>query len=340
MKKILFIITMISSVFFASCNKYSKDTRLAVEDGKSVVERYGFLQVKDGILCSQDGNPVQLRGMSSHGLQWYGKYANQDVIDWLRNDWNCQVWRAAMYLTEGGYLNNKVIKLRVIDSIEACLKAGIYVMVDWHVLGNGDPSTTTDQAVEFFEEIASKYGQYPNIIYEVCNEPNGENVTWKEKILPHAQKCVDAIRKYDQKNIIIAGTPYWSSCPNHVIGNMVKDKNTMYTLHFYAGSHGAQNKKNLVKAVKAGIPVFCTEWGTTEASGGGGVYIKETVSWLKLLEKYNISWVNWSVNNKGEESGILKFNKDRNAKGGWTEDDLSESGIFVRKVLRNEYTLK
>ena len=83
------IFTVSAVLLFASCsNKYKNDTKLAVEDGKTVVERYGQLQVIGTDLCNKDGQPVQLRGMSSHGLQWYGKFANENVIGWLRDAWN------------------------------------------------------------------------------------------------------------------------------------------------------------------------------------------------------------------------------------------------------------
>jgi len=41
---------------------------------------YGNLQVKNGRLCDSGGNPVQLTGMSSHGLQWYGRFMNQSSL--------------------------------------------------------------------------------------------------------------------------------------------------------------------------------------------------------------------------------------------------------------------
>lgn len=323
----------------AGCGKKvadGSDTHLAIEDGKPVVERYGQLQVLNGTLCNQAGKPVQLRGMSSHGLQWHGKYANQDVIGWLRDDWNCQLWRPAMYLTEGGYIGNKAIKVKVIDSIEACINLGMYVLVDWHVLGNGDPMVHKAQAIEFFTEIAQKYGSYPNIIYELCNEPNGDNVTWEGNIRPYAEDVIKAIRQYDKNNVIVVGTPHWSQYVDKVIANPLQDENVMYTVHFYAGSHGKKNMNIARKALKAGLPVFVTEWGCTKESGDGGVFEKETLAWIKFLEENNISWANWSVNNKGEDSGVLKYNADRNAKGHWAESDLSPAGIFVRKILRNE----
>ena len=66
------------------------------------------------------------------------------------------------------------------------------------------------------------------------------------------------------------------------------------------------------------------------------MFEKDTLEWMDFLARNNISWANWSVNNKGEDSGILKFNADRNAKGNWTDKDLSDSGKLLRKILRNE----
>ncbi len=322
---------------FLSCSEKSNDTHLAVENDKTVVERYGHLKVVGTNLCDESGNPVQLRGMSSHGLQWHGKYANYDVLKWLRDDWNCQLWRAAMYVTEGGYVNNPVIKTKVVSSIEAALELGMYVIVDWHILGTGDPNVHKEAAKAFFEEIARNYGEYPNIIYELCNEPNGKNVDWDNCIKPYAEELIQTIRAIDKDNIIIVGTSTWSQDVDKASENLIQgQENIMYTLHFYAGSHGEKCRSRVKKALKNGAPVFVTEWGTTKDSGDGGVFEKETLAWLKFLEKNNISWANWSVNNKGEDSGILKFNADRFGKGGWTEKDLSPDGIFMRKILRNE----
>ena len=330
------LIIAASSVFVSCSSKYKDDTSQAVENGKTVVERYGQLQVIGTDLCNAEGKPVQLRGMSSHGLQWYGKYANENVIGWLRDDWNSQIWRSAMYLTEGGYLNSKAIKTKVIDSVEAAIKLGVYVIVDWHVLGNGDPMVHLEQSKEFFDEMSKKYGSYPNVLWEICNEPNGDKVTWEGNIKPYAEEIVKVIRANDPDNIIIVGTPRWSQRVDLASKNQIKGDNIMYTLHFYAGSHGKANSKLVKTALKNGAALFCTEWGTTKESGDGGVFEKETKEWLNFLEKNNISWTNWAVINKGEDSGILAFGKDKAAKGGWTDKDLSPDGKFLRKILRNE----
>ena len=133
------------------------------------------------------------------------------------------------------------------------------------------------------------------------------------------------------------GTPNWSQDVDVAAEDPIRDqKNIMYTLHFYAGTHGDELRAKAEKAIAKGLPLFVTEWGTSDASGGGGFYMEKSKVWLSFLKKHKISWVNWSVNNKGEESGALVYNADREGKGNWKEADLSESGRFIRKVLRNE----
>ncbi len=331
-------ISVFALVILTACSSGSRDSRLAVDgEGRTVVERYGQLQVIGTNLCDQAGNPVQLRGMSSHALHWYGKYANSEVLRWLRDDWNAQLWRAAMYLSEGGYFTSRTIRNRVTDSVEACLDLGMYVIVDWHVHRDRDPLLHTEEAVEFFTDAAKRWGDKPNVIYEICNEPNGEEVTWAGNVKPYAERVVRAIRAVDPDNIIIVGTPTWSQDVDIAAEDpLAEGGNIMYTLHFYAGSHGKELRAKAEKALDKGLPLFVTEWGTTLNTGGGDIYPAESKQWLQWMQKRNISWANWSVNNKGEASGALQYNADREGKGGWKASDLSPSGTFIRKVLRNE----
>lgn len=331
------IIMLIALAALSFCTGKNKDQRLAVsKDGKPVVEQYGQLQVIGTDICDQNGNPVQLRGMSSHGLQWSGKYANKNVLCWLRDDWNSQLWRSALYLTEGGYIAAPVLKDKMIESIEAAIDCGIYILVDWHVHRDRDPNAYKAEALEFFRGIAQKYGEYPNIIYEICNEPNGAEVTWSGQIKPYAEEVIAEIRKYDPDNIIVVGTPSYSQDVDKAADDPITGhKHIMYTLHFYAGSHGKALMDKAEYAMQKGLAVFVTEWGTT-LNTGDQFRPKETLPWLEFMKKHNISWANWSVTNLGMDSGVLAFNADREGKGGWKPEDLSASGRFVRGVLRNE----
>jgi endoglucanase len=335
----IFAAVFIIAVSAISCRV---DDRLLSVDkqGRTVVERFGQLRVEGTRIIAEDGRSVQLRGMSSHGLQWAGKYANENVLRWLRDDWNIQIWRSAMYLREGGYITQRRLKNVVEESVEAAVKLGLYVIIDWHVHLDRDPNVYKNEALEFFADMAQRYGSYPNILYEICNEPNGDDVTWSGSIKPYAEEVIAEIRKYDPNNIIIVGTPSWSQDVDKAARDPIQGHNIMYTLHFYAGTHGQEFIDKTQTAVDMGLPVFVTECGTTQSSGGGGVFEAEFLKWLSFLKKHEISWVNWSVTNKGEDSGALVFNADREAKGGWTDAELSPSGRFVRRILRNEIRVK
>jgi len=343
MKKInflaLFALFSVLSVFLISCEV---DDRLLSVDrhGRTVVERFGQLRVEGTHLVDQNGRIVQLRGISSFGLQFAGRYANETVMRWLRDDWNMQVWRIAFYLGEGGYVTQRNLKFILEESVEAAIRLGIYVIIDWHVHLDQDPNLYKSLALEFFDEMAEKYGSYPNIIYEICNEPNGRHVTWEGSIKPYAEEVIPVIRRHDPNNIIIVGTPTWSQDVDIAARSPLPFDNIMYTLHFYAGTHGQELRDKAQRAIDMGLPLFVTECGTSQATGGGGVFYDEFLEWLSFLNKHQISWVNWSLTNKGEDSGILAMNADRDARGHWTNEELSPSGRFIRRIMRNEIRIK
>ncbi|MCP4577621.1 MAG: glycoside hydrolase family 5 protein [Deltaproteobacteria bacterium] len=68
------------------------------------ISQYGRLKVVANHLCDVNGLPIQLRGMSSHGLQWFGwgDCINEASLDALAQDWQSGIFRVAMYVDEGG----------------------------------------------------------------------------------------------------------------------------------------------------------------------------------------------------------------------------------------------
>lgn len=140
-------------------------------------------------------------------------------------------------------------------------------------------------------------------------------------------EIIPIIREFSPNAVILVGSGTWSQDIHSVASNPLPFDNVMYTLHFYAGTHTDGLRERLVNALKSGTPVFVSEWGTSDASGGGGVYLNEAQKWLELLDKHNVSWINWSLCDKNEASAALKPGADPS--GGWTENDLSESGRFI-----------
>ena len=313
------------------------------------VELYGQLRVEGTNLVSESGEPVQLRGMSSGGLQSCFQFFNDDVCDTLIQDWGCTVIRLAMtsHGLDNGYtyFPDRYFN-EVCGYIDTLLEHGVYIIVDWHILFDGDPTECQEDAVDFFSRISALYGDNPNIIYEVCNEPNGMRyddpeapVDWDNVIKPYAETVIAAIRENDPDNIIIVGTPTWSQDVDVASLNPIDGDNIMYTLHFYAGSHGEDHMDKVRTAVDNGLPIFCTEWGVSLDSGNSGVFYTETLEWMDLLNEYNISWCNWSIGTAIlESSNALRlysnhFTVEQKIQGHWPDEMLSESGLFVRSLI-------
>lgn len=296
----------------------------------SPVEKWGQLSVKGTDIVNQNGKKVQLKGASTHGIAWFPQYVNKSSFASFKK-MGANTIRLALYSdVNAGFSTSLYAK--VDEGVEAATELGMYVIIDWHILSDGNPNTNKSQALKFFTRFAKKYGKQENIIYEICNEPNG-NVTWKREIYPYANKVVNRIRKYDKKNIIIVGTPTWSQDVDMVAEKPLKQKNIVYALHFYAATHGDNIRQKLLTARKNGTPVIVSEFSICDASGNGNTDKKSANKWKKLLNKYKIGYIAWSISNKAETASLLKSSCQKN--GNFKKSDLSATGKFITAWWKN-----
>lgn len=271
-------------------------------------------------------------------MQWYPEFMNAQSMAWLRDEWGASVIRLAMYLDEDGYMRDQATQQRLRGTIDgaigAAIQTGMYVVIDWHVHPqgdypcSGDPRKYKDFAVEFFQSIAQNYGRFSNIIYEIANEPHG--VGW-DQIRSYAEDVISAIRAHDPENLVIVGTPNWSQNVDVAARHALEDKNVAYALHFYAGTHGEDLQRRIDDAMGQGRMVFVSEWGTTQAGGSGGVEDAKTRQWIRFLNERNISWINWSLCAKDEDSAALHSGTP--IEGGWTDQQLTMSGLLVKELM-------
>ncbi len=303
---------------------------------KAEAAKLPALQVKGTKLVNAKGKTVQLKGVSTHGLSWFPQYVNQKAFTGMKKNWKINVVRLAMYTAEyNGYCtgddqNRKNLEKLIDNGVRYATKAGLYVIIDWHILSDGNPKTYQKQAVSFFKKMAKKYKGYSNVLYEICNEPNG-GTGWST-IRSYANKIVKTIRKYDKKAVILIGTPTWSQDVDTAAKNPLKGySNLMYTLHFYAGTHGQSLRDKASAALKAGLPLFVSEFGISDASGNGKLDKTEGKKWLDFLDKNKISYVAWNLSNKGESSALLKASGQKTS--GWKKSDLSSWGKWYTARL-------
>lgn len=298
--------------------------------------RYGRLKVSGSQLVNSQGNAIQLKGVSTHGLSWYPQYVNKKSFQTLRDQWGVEVIRLAMYTAEyngyctGSTQNQKDLRNLIDKAVTYCDDLGLYVIIDWHILSDSDPNTYKKQAKAFFKTMAKKYAKHKNVIYEICNEPNG-STSWNQ-IKSYAKTIIQTIRSQDKHAVIIIGTPTWSQDVDTAAAAPIKDSNLMYAFHYYASTHTEDYRKKLQAAVDAGLPVFVSEFGICEASGGGTVSMTKADRWMKLLDKNKISCIAWNLSNKDETSALISSNCTKTS--GWKRSELSETGKWVYDMLR------
>lgn len=295
---------------------------------------HGNLSVSGTKIVDQNNNAVSFAGNSYFwsNTGWGAeKFYNANVVGWLKDNWNTTIVRAAMGVDEsGGYISDATAnKNRVKAVVDAAIAEGIYVIIDWHSHHAEDYQA---QAISFFQEMAQTYGNSPNVIYEIYNEPL--QVSWSNTIKPYAEAVISAIRAVDPDNLIIVGTPTWSQDVDVASNDPITGySNIAYTLHFYAATHKESLRQKAQTAINNGIAIVVTEWGAVSADGGGSVDTASTDAWMSFLAANDITHANWSLTDKDEGASIIKPGSSEN--GGWTASDLTASGTKVKSIIQN-----
>ncbi len=300
----------------------------------AVPSKNGALHVEGTHLVGENGETVQLKGISTHGIAWFPQYINADCFKQFRDRWNVNVMRLAMYTAEyGGYCtggDQEYLENLVEQGVQYAKAADMYVIVDWHVLSDCDPNVHKNEAKQFFAEMAKRLSSYDHVLYEICNEPNG-GTQWAS-VKSYAQEIIPVIREHDPDAVILVGTPNWSQYVDQAAADPITDySNIMYTLHYYAATHKEDLRSRMTKAIDAGLPIFVSEYGICDASGNGSLDIEEANRWMDALNRYGISCVAWNLSNKNEAAAIISPACQKNSDFVW--EDLSDSGKWLYEML-------
>jgi endoglucanase len=302
--------------------------------GETPYGTHGKLKVQGTKLVDSKGNEFQLKGVSTHGINWdvgY-PYVNETAFANLRDEWGVNCIRVAMYTQDyNGYcVTGKTERKKLLKTIDTAVKAakklGMYVIIDWHVLNDQTPKKYQKQAKSFFKTVSKKYKKYGNVLYEICNEPNG-GTSWST-IKSYARSIIPVIRTNNKNAIVIVGTPNWSQDVDVASKSPITGyKNIMYTVHFYAATHQQSYRDKCETALKNGLPVICTEFSACEASGNGSYNFSSANEWIALLDRYGVSYCAWSLSNKAESASLLK--SDCKKTSGFCTSDVSEMAKWL-----------
>jgi len=291
------------------------------------VKKHGALNVKGVQLVDSKGAPIQLRGVSYGWHTFWPRFYNASSAGWLVKDWGATVLRAAMGVEpEDGYLKDPAWSEKLVTNVvDAAIKNDVYVIIDWHC-----HNVQLEAAKTFFKKMALKYGKYPNVIYEIFNEP--ERQSWKE-VKAYSEEVIKVIRSIDPDNLILVGTPHWDQDVDVAADDpIVGQKNIMYTLHFYANTHRQELRDKGSYALSKGLPLFVSECASMLATGDGPIDYQEWQKWIDWMEANKLSWIVWSISDKNETCSMISPRASSN--GQWKSSDLRETGVLTRKTVR------
>lgn len=303
----------------------------SAETADSVTAFVSPLHVSGTALLNAEGDTMVLNGPSLGWHSNWGRFYNEGTVKALKEKWGANITRAAI----GAHPSGDCVKGYSVDSvnavnlamkvIDAAIANDMYVICDWHSHNN-----TLEDAKKFFTVITEKYGDKPNILYEIWNEPL--DIPWQE-IRDYAAEVIPVIRKNAPGAVIIVGTPKWDQDVDIAAENPVDAPNLLYSLHYYAGTHKDWNREKAQKAIDAGLPLIISECGSMDHTGDGPIDYESWRQWMDFADSNNLSVLMWDIADKNETCSMISATASDNGME-WKEDDLKEWAKLARKTIR------
>lgn len=300
-----------------------------------------ILSIKGNQVFSNN-NPIFLRGVAvgdPHSRQTvYQRNINDYAV--IKNQWKANIVRLSVH--PGAYRSDEKSVNKILDDeIKAARSNGMYVIIDWHVIGfpNGwyKPWAWGDQhyysydtnfhtASEFWKSMAVEYRNDRGIIFELWNEPADQNKIDWQKIKPYMQRLHDIIRANGAQNIIIAPGVYWTYDLRGIKNSPLQGENIGYVWHTYPGSGKYLSWSTALDGLEKKYPIFVTEWGFSTNPNGNQHHYSDINSYPKdfknfLLNK-NLNFTAWCWHNPWDPR---MFDYD------WKT--LTDFGSFVKNFL-------
>lgn len=267
MRSVRRLLTIVAAFFTASVAAAVEPARLEVR-GKDLL---------------YDGKPIRLRGVSVGDPVRDRDGRPTSDYDVIANDWKANVVRVGVLPYTWKSLPHDKVLARLTKDVDAALKAGLLVIINYGVIGwpdgvyevpGGDaPKDLFDSdlklATSFWDAVAGRYGKDGRVVFELWNEAiytredwrPGVGPRWKE-LKPHLEKLLAVVRKHGD-NVVLASGNHWGYQLAGIRKDPLEGKNVAYAWHIYAGQYKNDRKHwaSALDELQTIAPVVVSEWG-------------------------------------------------------------------------------
>jgi hypothetical protein len=234
------------------------------------------LHVEGATIRDPVGATKILRGVSliDVGSQHVIRTGVPDMLDRLTAPgWNTQIVRLPVYLSGQPYLfslTDPVAREAYMTdllrpAVDYATRKGLYVIIDFHEISNVTERKDAE-TLAFWRYMARQFDDYPNVIYEVFNEPiRVDNCEFADSCWAPfkalADRWVALIRQAAPDTLVLVGGPSWSQVIGPAAQNPIADTNVAYVGHIYPFHMGSPFVETQIRRAAAVHPVILTEWG-------------------------------------------------------------------------------
>lgn len=304
MKQTSLFVAIMMAVAACSGPKHDTSTLEQIHiEGNKFIDESGDTVVFKG-LCLAD--PVKLLGEGQWNEQIFAK----------AEEWGANIVRFAVHPSNINALGWDETFAAMDDGIEWAKNHGLYVIMDWHSIGNLKYeqfqsemyNTTLEQTLKFWRTVAARYKDEPTVaVYELFNEPTctveGKDMTpviWPEwKVI--LEEIIDAIREIDPDAVCLVAGFNWAYDLTGVAAEPVARPGVAYASHPYPMKREepwAEKWEADFGYVADAFPVICTEIGYCLADEPGAhIPVMATDAYGKAITSYldskGISFTVW-----------------------------------------------
>lgn len=233
--------------------------------------------------------------------------------------------------------------LKLLDqAVEWCTELGMYVMIDWHVIGNlkmelfQDPmyNTTQKETYEFWRTIAKHFaGNNTVAFYELFNEPttfHGQlgSCSWTDwKTI--MENTIKLVRSYDKETIPLVAGFDWAYDLTSLHEDPIDATGIGYTVHPYAWKRSAPMEVKWEEDfgfAASEYPVFATEFGFDLSRGETLNEDHYGYRIIRYLESKGMSWTCWCFDPQWGPR-VLES---------WDPYKLTPSGEFFQQAMQGK----